>query len=462
MTNVTYEPIGPTSGTIPNATIIETETQISGAQRQVVKVGDTVTVTAAALPLPTGAATSAAQTDGSQVSKVLFDPSNMSAFGTLETAELTPIVQMDFVYGINTQTGLSTVANSATIDTNGGRLRLQSGTNIAGSAIFVSRRIIRYRAGQGITSRFTPVFTTGAASSTQIMGVGSATDGYFLGYNGTSLGILHRNGGSDTWTARANWNGDKLDGSTGSAFTYDPTKGTPVMIKYPYLGYGDIQFFMQHPTTGRWVLFHVIRYANTTAATQLSNPSLQFYAQVINSGNNTNLITYCGSVGIFISGVKSFIGNPKWAADSNKATITTETCLLNIKNCTTYNGVTNRGLIRLNSVSFGSTVATGIAQCRFKIGATIGGSPSYTPVNGSTADTGVTITAGNSIASVDVAGTTVGAGTYIYNITAMNGVAVMDLTPFEIYVAPGEILTISGFASSSSTLGVSVNWTEDI
>lgn len=44
MTNVTYEPVGITSGAIPNATVIETETQAGGAQRQVVKVGGVTSV----------------------------------------------------------------------------------------------------------------------------------------------------------------------------------------------------------------------------------------------------------------------------------------------------------------------------------------------------------------------------------------------------------------------------------
>lgn len=65
--------------------------------------------------------------------------SNMSSFGDLVTANLEPLLQLDFVHGINTQTGASTIANSATVDTNNGRLRLQSGTNSAGCAIFNSR-----------------------------------------------------------------------------------------------------------------------------------------------------------------------------------------------------------------------------------------------------------------------------------------------------------------------------------
>jgi hypothetical protein len=89
-----------------------------------------------------------------------------------------------------------------------GRLRLQSNTNAAGNASYSSRRAAKYRPGQGITARFTAAFTTGVANSTQIVGVGNATNGYFFGYNGTAFGICHRNGGADTWIAQANFNGD--------------------------------------------------------------------------------------------------------------------------------------------------------------------------------------------------------------------------------------------------------------
>jgi hypothetical protein len=385
-----------------------------------------------------------------------FNPAYLSAFGTLETGELEPIVQLDFVSGINIQTGVSTTANGGTVDTNGSRLRLQTGTNAAGSAIFRSRRVIKYRPGQGINARFTPIFTTGVANSTQIWGLGQEVDGYFFGFNGATFGILHRNNSVDTWIPTASWNGTL-------GFTWNYTFGTPVMIKYPYLGYGDIIFFVQDPATSRWKAAHIIRYANTTATTQVTNPNLYFYGQVINSGNTSNLISYCGSVGVFLSGKRSFIGDPKWTADNSKTGITTETNLLSIKNATTYNGVTSRSLIRINSVSVSSSAASGNGVFRFKIGATLGGSPSFTTINGTTADNGVTITSGNSIASYDTAGTTVTGGTYIYGLGIDNpNSQVVDLEKYNIFIAPGEVLTISGFSTISSSMGVVVNWSEDI
>jgi len=390
----------------------------------------------------------------------------LSPFGDMLTAAITPLMQLDFVYGINTQTGTSTVANSATVDTNASRLRLQTGTDAAGSAVFQSRRPIKYRPGQGVVGRFTTVFTAGAASSTQIVGIGDDVDGYFFGFNGTAFGILHRNATTDTWVAQTAWNGDKCDGTGASGFTWDKTKGCVCQVKYAWLGFGNATFWVQDPQTTRWILCHTLRYQNSSASTQLSNPNLKFYAQAVNSGNTTNLTIYCGSVGVFLCGERSFVGSPKWAMDSYKATITTETCLLNLRNATTYNGVTNRSLVRIQTITFSSAAAAAAAAAaflRFKIGATIGGSPSYTGVSGSTADGGVTITSGSSVASYDTAGTTVTGGTFIHSIGAGDSSnSFIDLTDAGIYIAPGEILTISGFSSSSATLGCSVNWTEDI
>lgn len=394
---------------------------------------------------------------------------NAGAFGDLITAENTPVLQMDFVSGINIQTGTySTGGTTGTgedpqVTTSLSRLKLQSGTGNDGEAIFSSKKIARYRAGQGTVSRFTAAFTTGVASSTQIVGMGNAVDGYFIGYNGADFGILHRNKGVDTWIAQSSFNGDFADGSGPTGFTIDPTKGNVYQIKYPYLGYGNISFWVQDEDKSNWLLLHTIKYANTSTSTQLGNPNFQFYAQSVNTGSTINKVIYVGSVGVFITGQRNFVGNPKWSMDNNKSSITTETNIITLKNATNYNGGTNRGMIRLNSISFGSSAASGIAVIRLKLNATLAGSPAYTPINGTTINNGTTITSGNSITSYDVAGTTVTGGQYVYSITIDNpGSGNINLEPYDIFVTPGETLTISGFSTNTSQIGVAINWTEDI
>ena len=387
--------------------------------------------------------------------------SNVSAFGDLISVAHTPVIQLDFVYGINTQTGTTSINTTGVADTNASRLRLQSGVGAAGAATYSSQRIARYRAGQGMMSRFTAVWTNNAASSTQVVGVGNTQVGYFFGYNGTVFGLSRRNGGSDNWVAQTDWNGDKCDGNGQSGFNWNKTFGNVMMIRYPFLGYGDITFWVQNPVTGAWILCHTIQYANSTASVQVSNPSFPFYANVTNAGSTTNLLMYVGSVGVFISGVREFLG-AAYGVESAKNTITTEVNLLNIRNCTTYNGVTNYGLIRLRSISAATDNGNGLATLRIKTGVTLGGTPVFTPINGTTGDNGVTITSGNSIASFDVAGTGT-TGTVVSNLClARNSNFALDLTPLNLFIGPGQTISVTAQSAASASIQVAFNWNEDV
>lgn len=438
------------SATVAGGQTIATE-DISGVQFQRVKL---------ALG---GSGQDLGDVSGTNPMVVEMGGASISAFGDLITAENTPLLQLDFVYGINTQTGVTAVVGTGVADTSSARLRLQTGTGATGAALFTSRATAKYRAGQGVTLRFTKAFTTGAASSQQVAGIGTGSNGYFFGYNGTAYGLLHRNAGADTWVAQTSWNGDKCNGTGTSGFTIDPTKGNVYQIRYPYLGYGVVSFWILSPTTGRWILAHLIQYPNSTTALQISNPNMNYYDQVINTGNTSNIISYAGSVSALLSGVRSFIANPKWAYDNNKSGITAETNLFSLKNATTYNGVENKGLIRLNSLSFGCNATNAVATVRVRIGATLGGVATYAAINGSTADNGVTITSGNSITSANTVHTTATGGTQIFCVsTNGNGNALIDLAPFDLFVAPGEIVTISGFSTASATQAASLSWTEDI
>jgi len=398
-----------------------------------------------------------------------FDPQYTSAFGTLETNELDPVIQLDFIHGLNNQNSKTTVSGTgASVDTTQSMLRVQSGTASNGSAIFRSYYPVKYRPGQGTEARFTFRFDNGIADNTQIVGVGSSTDGYFFGYNGTTFGILHRNSATgstvNTWIAQTDWNGDKLNGSGASGLTLNPLKLNVAKIVYPFLGAGNIEFYIEHQNKKSFILVHTIRYNGQYDNVQLSNASLYFWAQQLNSGNATNKSLYVGSVGCFVSGFRTNANSPKGAIDNNKSGITTETNLLTLKNATTYNTISSRALIRLTRISFSSSGNTGIAVFRLKINPTVGGSPSFSAYNGTTADGGTTITNGQSIVSIDTAGTTITVGQMIYSFTCdnPNSSQDIDLEPLRIFIAPSDILSITGFSTASSQLGCSVCWVEDI
>lgn len=374
----------------------------------------------------------------------------------------TPVLQVDFAHGLNTNVGTATTANSATVDANTGRLRLQSGTNSAGSGIYSTVKGVRSRAGNSVEARFTAAFTTGVASSTQIVGLGNASDGYFFGFNGTSFGILYRNSitGSvvNTWTAQTAWNGNRVLDQRTNKFGLTKTYFNEFKIE---VAVNFVKFWVQDDNA-RWVLVHTIRGNNSTASLQLQNPNIGFYAQSINAGSTTNMILYVGHVGVFVNGSVQHLG-PIYASSNRKATVTTQTNILTIKNATTYNGVTNRSLIRIRHISVALESATDTGLLQVIKSTTLGGSPSYSAVSGTTADGGVTITSGQSLASVDTAGTTITGGTIVYAVAASRfSSGVVDVTDLGITVEPGTILTFAVTGDASATARVSVNWSEDI
>lgn len=118
-----------------------------------------------------------------------------TAFDELHVAELTPIVQLQFPYNINTEQVDAHENNSGTVTQADNMAVLQSGTDAIARAELHSLVPVKYNPGQGGLVRFTSIFTTGVADSSQFVGVGDMADGYFFGYNGSSFGILKRRAG---------------------------------------------------------------------------------------------------------------------------------------------------------------------------------------------------------------------------------------------------------------------------
>ena len=117
------------------------------------------------------------------------------AFGEMAVSQLTPIIDLQFSYSIHPELileyhngGSASVANSV--------LTLSSGASANQSAQVQSHIPIKYYPGQGGLERFTTIYTTGVANSTQLHGIGDSGDGYFFGYNGADFGVLRRVGGN--------------------------------------------------------------------------------------------------------------------------------------------------------------------------------------------------------------------------------------------------------------------------
>ena len=377
-----------------------------------------------------------------------------SPFGELITAELTPIIQADFVYGINANLFKSTLTGSGTATSTSQMGIASTSATINSSSLVETVRRAKYRAGEGLLSRFTAQFTTGVANSTQLAGMrNAAIDGWFIGYNGTSFGIMYRRNSVDTWIAQANFNIDKLDGTGSSGITIDPTKINIFQLSIGYLGVRGCTFSIMHPTTGAWTLFHEYILTGTASdQTQSINPTMTFCIQATNTSNNTNIVVKNGGVGVFIIGARERIGST-YGQNNFKSVATTETNVITIRNNSTINGATNQSQIRIRSLSVSTAAGVPVVFKLIK-NTTLGGVPAYTNID-----------ATNSCAAFDVAGTTVTGGNVQFNTTVgANGNVFIDLTEFDIFLSPGDTLTCTAASISglSANHVVAINWNEDI
>ena len=130
----------------------------------------------------------------------------LNPFGSVHVESLTPVFQIDAIYGINASNITATTglgydpgvappgSNTGVNDVSNNMFRCSTGTTIYSFAAMQSVARLRYRPGQGIVSRFTALWSAPVASSTVVAGVGSGEAGFFFGYSGTTFGILHSNG----------------------------------------------------------------------------------------------------------------------------------------------------------------------------------------------------------------------------------------------------------------------------
>jgi hypothetical protein len=397
-----------------------------------------------------------------------------TAFGSLDVSQDTPTCQIDFIYGINTNLTSNSTASGGLVQWYDGMANVATVATVSSSASLLSQRYVRYRPGEGVKGRWTAMFTTGVAGNTQLAGLASGTtDGLFWGYNGTSFGIMYRNRSVDTWTPQASWNVDPMMGGIASASgqILDPTKMNVYQVKFQYLGGGNVFFYVLNGKTARFDLVHVIRNANTATQTNFRNPSMNMLWTTYNSVSSTAVCKVSGgSCAMFVEGIRTFLG-PLVSEDAYLTATPnlTLTSVLAVRNATTFNGIPNRAFLHLRSISVainGGSTAT-IVILRILRNYT-SGPTTFLATNGTTGDNGVTITNGQSCTSTSVPAptsyVTVSGGKQLFStVVSATSLAVIDLTPYDISIFPGDTVSFAAYGTANTPLvGVTVVWNEDI
>lgn len=161
-------------------------------------------------------------------------------FGELLASEATPVVQIDAVYGlIEDHETFSASGGSATASDS--MFRVASSPTIGSYGVIRSRKVVRYRSGQGTLLRFTAAYSSPVALSQQMAGGFNAEGGFWIGYNGTRFGCMRQSGGRleiQRLTLSAGASGTESVTVTlaGTDFTFNVTAGTAAINAFEIAG----------------------------------------------------------------------------------------------------------------------------------------------------------------------------------------------------------------------------------
>lgn len=372
-----------------------------------------------------------------------------TAFDELLVAELTPIIQLQFPYNINTDLVATSISLSGSVTQGDTKAIIETGASTSSSASMQSKKVLKYNPGQGSLVRFTALFTTGAVGSSQIIGIGDEQDGFFVGCDDDTFGILRRQNGVDTWTTQDNWNVDKADGSS-TLPVIDFTKGNVFQIRYQWLGYGAIKFYIENPSNGKLVLVHIIEYANANTVASIYNPTLPLYVKAENTTNDTNIKTETSSLAGFVEGKLETNSSSLVKSKGNiKTGVTTEVNLITIRNKNTYQTKVNRVRVKPIFTSL-ACEGTKTVKYRYLLNATIGGTPSFADID-----------TNNSVVEFDTAGTTItDEGTELFALDLAKSDSDRIPMPFDFHLNPGDTLTVTAQSTSSTEAETSLGWEE--
>lgn len=385
----------------------------------------------------------------------ITDP--LTAFGDLKISEMTPVLQVTHPYEINynvVSSGQTTGSGSLTYSSGTTLVNVNSGAASSSKGVMTSKRLAKYRNGQGLSIRFTAIFDTPVSGNEQWAGWGDSLDGFFFGYSGTTFGILRRNSSSgDAFMPQTSWNSDKMDGTDNtlnpSGQLLNPQTGNVFEIQIQWLGFGAINFKIEDSESGGFQDVHKIKYANTYTTPSIINPTFPIRFESNNTSNTSNVVIKNASFAAFNEGTIEYTG-PKFSFSNAKAT-TTDTAIFVLSNPTTYRGKTNRTRILLKTFSYFTDQSNG-AAVDFKIvrDGTLAGTSftdinAYSPIQQSTAGT-----------------YTSGSGNVLFTASLPKvDAGVVVVSDSEIFLNPGETITIVGNGSNTGS-GAAVTWVEDI
>lgn len=288
------------------------------------------------------------------VSITTQDSQAVDAFGRLRVSEPFNVFDMQFTYDLQplffeeSVTGggdVTHVANSAAA-------RLTTGGTTSGDGvIFQTKEYFRYQPGKSQYTVFTCILGTKTGNVRKRIGIFDGDNGFFFQQATSTLDIVRRTKTSgsvvDNTVVQASWNLDVLDGTGASGITLDESKDNIYVIDYQWLGAGRIRYGFDFG--GQITYCHEIKFANTDTVPFSVTGDLPFRAEIFNaataSGTTTFDFTCCAIAsegGFNPLGVPGSVGS---TALRNVTTGNDPLPIISIRPRTTFNSITNRGVV---------------------------------------------------------------------------------------------------------------------
>ncbi len=374
-------------------------------------------------------------------------------FGSEIAEGRTDTINIQFQYGIPSYSTTTYTQGGGTVTSANSMAVLSTAGSANSIAQIQSIDNITYNCGHDAYAYFTAAFTGSfVATSSQLIGPYDYQNGFAVGFNGTTFGVLQRSNASnasvvvDTFVPQSSFNQDKLDGTGTSGFVYVPGNLNIFRISYGWLGSAIVKFQIMN-SNGNWITFHIIQNPNGSNIPSIAQPLLPITARVENLAGTSVLTLQTAS---WNGGTVANQSNASYRYFQANNTIAspaagTETHVLTLQNQTVFSNKPNK--IKVRIAAFGGGPIDAVVEqaiMRLRKNATVTGT-SFSQVS-----------SGNSVMALSTAGTySAGTGTLMFlkpSITTGNGPSI-DLFPtgtYDIFVYPGETITITVTAASAS------------
>jgi hypothetical protein len=392
---------------------------------------------------------------------VNFNEASLDAFGRHRVSNPLTIFEVQHQYNTqpliwdDTTVGGGTVAHLP--DESSVRLRT---TTASGDIVTrQTKRNFRYLPGKSQQIFMTGNIGAKKTNVVQRIGYFNANDGVLFEQDQNTLSVVIRSSTSGSMSpnavAQSSWNIDPFDGTGPSGYTLDISKAQIFVIDLQWLGVGRVRFGFD--IDGVVVLCHEFFHANIASSVYMKTANLPISCEIENTGavaDTTDMIQTCTAVisegGLEKEGFPFSTNN-----GTTGISTTTRRAILSIRRASTFNSITNTGLVIPKDFKIFSTAESVLYE--IVLGGTLGGTPAWGAVDA------------DSLVEFDVAGTTVTGGKVVASgylpaasqgQRTQSGVEVGILSKLALTNSDSLSLVITSINGSTTDVLGSLDWNE--